>query len=132
MGYGQCNGDHTVFYRHSDRKITILAVYVDDIIIIGDDQEEIKRLKEFLGTEVARTKKGISLCQRKYTLDLLSDMGMMRCRAVPIQIEQNHQATAQSIELVNKEDYQKLVGRILYLCHTRHYICCQRGEKIHA
>jgi hypothetical protein len=48
MGYGQCNGNHMVFYRHSDRKITILAVYVDDIIISGDDREEIKRLKECL------------------------------------------------------------------------------------
>ena len=27
--------------------------------------------------------------------------------------------TAQSGDLVNKEDYQKLVGRLLYLCHTR-------------
>jgi hypothetical protein len=33
MGYGHCNGDHTVCYKHFDRKITILAVYVDDIII---------------------------------------------------------------------------------------------------
>ena len=135
MGYGQCNGDHTVFYRHTNKKITIVAVYVDDIIITGDDEEEIKRvkgclskefevkdlgnLKYFLGIEVARTEKGISLCQRKYTLDLLSDMGMMGCRAAPTPIEQNHQVTAQSGELVNKEDYQKLVGRLLYLCHTR-------------
>nr|AAA03511.1 reverse transcriptase [Hordeum vulgare=barley, cv. Tyne, Peptide Transposon Partial, 76 aa] [Hordeum vulgare] len=26
MGYGQWNDDHTMFYKHSDRKITILAV----------------------------------------------------------------------------------------------------------
>ena len=124
-----------MFYRHTNKKITIVAVYVDDIIITGDDEEEIKRvkgclskefevkdlgnLKYFLGIEVARTEKGISLCQRKYTLDLLSDMGMMGCRAAPTPIEQNHQVTAQSGELVNKEDYQKLVGRLLYLCHTR-------------
>ena len=48
---GQCNGDHTVFYRHAEQMITILAVYVDDIIITGDDQEEIKRLKECLSKE---------------------------------------------------------------------------------
>jgi hypothetical protein len=46
-------------------------------------------------------------------------MGMMGCHAAPTPIEQNHQVTAQSGELVNKEDYQKLVGRLLYLCHTR-------------
>lgn len=31
MGYKQCNGDHTVFYRHFKSYITILAVYVDAI-----------------------------------------------------------------------------------------------------
>ena len=93
MGYRQCNGDHTVFYRHFKGKITILAVYVDDIIITGDDEGEIARLKKclskafevkdlgrlkyFLGIEVARSAKGIALSQRKYTLDLLSDVGML-------------------------------------------------------
>jgi hypothetical protein len=107
MRYGQCNGDHTLFYKHSEQKITILAVYVDDIIITGDDEGEITRLqkclsqafevkdlgklKYFLGIEVARSSKGIALSQRKYTLDLLND----------------------------KEKYQRLVGRLIYLCHTR-------------
>ena len=31
MGYSQCSGDHTVFYKHKGPYITILAVYVDDI-----------------------------------------------------------------------------------------------------
>ena len=91
MGYKQCNGDHTVFYKHSRRKITVLAVYVDDIIITGDDEMEIKclkgnlsrefevkdlgQLKYFLGIEIARNPKGIVLSQRKYVLDLLSETG---------------------------------------------------------
>jgi hypothetical protein len=48
-GYKQCNEDHTVFYRHSKTRITILVVYVDDIVITGDDAEEILRLKKKLG-----------------------------------------------------------------------------------
>ena len=92
MGYRQCNNDHTVFYQHQNRKIVILAVCVDDIIITGDDGMEIARLKEclgrafevkdlvqmkyFLGIGIARSTKGIALSQRKYTLDLLSDTGM--------------------------------------------------------
>jgi hypothetical protein len=34
-------------------------------------------------------------------------------------MDQNKKVTAQSGELVDKERYQRLVGRLLYLCHTR-------------
>ncbi|KAM3407194.1 hypothetical protein ACQJBY_000937 [Aegilops geniculata] len=135
MGYKQCNGDHTVFYRHSKCQITILAVYVDDIIITGDDDVEISRLKKslskefevkdlgqlkyFLGIEIARSPKGIVLSQRKYALDLLSDTGMLGCRPASTPIDQNHKLCAESGEPVDKEKYQRLVGRLIYLCHTR-------------
>ena len=135
MGYKQCNGDHTLFYRHSDCRITILAIYVDDIIITGDDDVEILRLKKnlskefevkdlgqlryFLGIKIARSPKGIVLSQRKYVLDLLSDTGMLGCRAASTPIDQNHKLCAQAGESVDKENYQRLVGRLLYLCHAR-------------
>nr|CAE03643.1 OSJNBa0060N03.8 [Oryza sativa Japonica Group] len=135
MGYSQCNGDHTVFYKHRGTHITILAVYVDDIVITGDDVEEIRCLKErlgkafevkdlgplryFLGIEIARSSKGIVLSQRKYVLDLLTDTGMLGCRASTTPIDRNHQLCAQSGDPVDKEAYQRLVGRLIYLCHTR-------------
>ena len=119
MGYKQCNGDHTLFYRHSGNRITILAVYVDDIVITGDDTLEITRLKEnlskefevkdlgqlryFLGIEIARSPRGIVLSQRKYVLDLLNDTGMLGCRPASTPIEQNHKLCAQSGEPVDKE-----------------------------
>ena len=41
QGYSQGQGDHTIFFKHSqDGKISILIVYVDDIILIGDDVRE--------------------------------------------------------------------------------------------
>jgi len=82
-----------VFYRHQGSHIAILAVYVDDIVINGDDVEEIKKLKErlgrafevkdlgplryFLGIEIARSSKGIIISQRKYVLDMLAETGCM-------------------------------------------------------
>ncbi|XP_073109504.1 uncharacterized protein [Elaeis guineensis] len=45
MGYKQSNADHTLFFRHNKGKIDILIVYVDDIVVTGDDSEEIAHLK---------------------------------------------------------------------------------------
>jgi hypothetical protein len=89
-----------MFYRHKGSCITILAVYVDDIVITGDDVEEIKSLKKklgrafevkdlgplryFLGIEIARSSKGIVLSQMKYVLDLLAETRMLGCRYIYI------------------------------------------------
>lgn len=71
----------------------MILVYVDDLLLIGNDLPEIQNvknlldakfsikdigpLKYFLGFEVARSSKGISLYQRKYTLDLLQYTGLL-------------------------------------------------------
>jgi hypothetical protein len=123
------------FYRHQGSHIAILAVYVDDIVITGDDVEEIKKLKErlgrafevkdlgplryFLGIEIARSSKGIILSQRKYVLDLLAKIGMLGCRPCGSPIDRNHQTCAESGDPVDRERYQRLVGRLIYLCYTR-------------
>ena len=45
-GFQQSNSNHTIFLKHRSGKITALIVYVDDMIITGDDKEEISRLQE--------------------------------------------------------------------------------------
>jgi Reverse transcriptase (RNA-dependent DNA polymerase) len=40
-GYHQSNSDHTLFYKSDQGKTTILIIYVDDMIITGDNLEEI-------------------------------------------------------------------------------------------
>ena len=74
------------------------------MIITGDDKEEISKLQEqlsnefemknlgglkyFLGIEVTRSKQGICLSQRKYTLDLLAEAGLLDCKPVDIPMVQ--------------------------------------------
>jgi hypothetical protein len=135
LGYQQSNADHTLFFKRHNDKVTILVVYVDDIVITGNDDKEIRCLKRtlansfevkdlgylhyFLGIEVAYGVQGIYLSQRKYVIDLLIETGMLNCKPATTPIEQNHRILADSGDPVDKHQYQRLVGRLIYLSHTR-------------
>ncbi|XP_070677787.1 uncharacterized mitochondrial protein AtMg00810-like [Malus domestica] len=82
--------------------------------------KELGELKYFLGIEVARSKHGIFLPQRKYVLDLSAETGMLDCKHVDTPIEQNHRLGLFPDQIPTlKELYQRLVGRLIYLSHTR-------------
>jgi hypothetical protein len=44
------------------------------------DIKDLGHLKYFLGIEVAHSKMGLFISQRKYTLDLLKETGMIGCK----------------------------------------------------
>lgn len=47
-GFIQSKNDYSLFLKRSDQEFTVVAVYVDDIIITGDDDEVIQDLKSHL------------------------------------------------------------------------------------
>ena len=40
FGYQQSHSDHTFFIKHKEGKLTMLIIYVDDMIVIGNDVDE--------------------------------------------------------------------------------------------
>lgn len=81
-----------------------IMVYVDDIVLARNNLADITKtkhlsshfklkdmgkLKYFLGTEVARSKHGIVLCQRKYALEILEDTGFLRAKPSRFLLEPN-------------------------------------------
>ena len=51
FGYHQSNSDHTLFLKKQHGKITALIVYVDDMVVIGNDPDERKALQSYLSSE---------------------------------------------------------------------------------
>ena len=70
--------------------------------------------------EFARSKEGIFVNQRKYVLDLLGETGLLGCKAAETPIKPNLKLqAAKSKNVKSIEQYQRLVGRLIYLSHTR-------------
>nr|GEX56528.1 hypothetical protein [Tanacetum cinerariifolium] len=92
-------------YKSIGCVLVALLVYVDDIIISGNDTSEIEniktflsskfqikdlgKLKYFLGIEVIKSGNDICLTQRKYCIRLLHEFGMLGCKLVSIPMEPN-------------------------------------------
>ena len=126
-----------MFIKHnSSRKLTTLIVYVDDIIVAGNDEGEIQRLKTYLSNEfeikdlrslkyflvieVACSKGGIFISQQRYILDLLREIGMLGCKPAETPIEQNNKLGGKiEDDMVDRGLYQRLVGKFIYLSHTQ-------------
>jgi hypothetical protein len=136
QGYKQSNSDHSLFTLTNKLGFTALLIYVDDIILAGnslteferikkimDDEFKIKdlgKLKYFLGIEVAHSTKGISICQRKYCLDLLQATGLTGSKPAPTPLDPSvklHQDNSAAYEDI--AGYRRLIGKLLYLTTTR-------------
>ena len=48
FSYRQSNSDHTLFLRNSGNQITCLVIYVNDMVITGNNTKEIDRLRSKL------------------------------------------------------------------------------------
>ena len=82
--------------------------------------KDLGTLKYFLGIKVSRSDKGIFLSQRKYALDLLQETGMSTCQPVDTLVEEGLKLCVGSDQVpVDKGRYQRLVGILMYLAHTR-------------
>ncbi|KAK8951098.1 hypothetical protein KSP39_PZI003625 [Platanthera zijinensis] len=139
VGFSRSTTDFSMFTRHQTTGTVLLLVYVDDIIITGDDSRGIQEVKQylgivfqtkdlgplryFLGLEVARRTDCLVLSQRKYCLDLFHDAGYYGCKPINTPMDVDHKLCAQASDsdllLENPEYYRRLVGKLIYLTVTR-------------
>jgi hypothetical protein len=135
-GFIQSKANYSLFTKTVDSSFIALLVYVDDIVLASNDSKIIDEfvvflntrfklkdlgpLKFFLGLEVARSSKGIALCQRKFTLDILNDAGHLAAKPAKFPMEHNVKFPANEGALLEDPTvYRRLIGRLLYLTTTR-------------
>jgi len=148
--------DPALFVHTSSRGRTLLLLYVDDMIITGDDSEyiafvkaclseqflmsDLGPLRYFLGIEVSSTPHGFYLSQEKYIQDLLDRASLTDHRTVETPMELNvHLCATDGEPLADPTRYRHIVGSryrhivesLVYLGVTRrHFICCTYPESV--
>ena len=135
-GFSGSSFDTTLFLRQSYHGITILLLYVDNMIITSDDMQGIQDLKHFLGhqfemkdlgplnyfldLEVSSSIYGYYLTRAKYTSDMISRASITDCKIVNTPIEYNCRLNSYDGEpLSDATLYRQLVVSLIYLTVTR-------------
>lgn len=136
FGFNQSSYDHCMFYIQTNSIFIALIVYVDDILITGNDQNKIEEVKNFLdheftiknlgeadlflGMEIQQSEIGFQVSQTKYILDILQEYNMMDSNPSATLMAVGCKLNSTDGEVLGKpEHYRRLVGRLLYLNMTR-------------
>ena len=126
LGYTASLYDFALFLRSTDKGTILLLLYVDDMIITGDDLNDIQELKDFLsqqfemkdlgylsyflGLEITHFTDGLYITQAKYAFDFLSRAGLTDSKTVDTPVELNaHLTPSRGKPLSNPSLYRRLV-----------------------
>ncbi|KAI0488794.1 hypothetical protein KFK09_028633 [Dendrobium nobile] len=136
FGFQSSSADPSLlFYKH-DSKILYILIYVDDILLMGNDEFFIQHLlrdlqqhfrlknlgniNHFLGITVQSTENGLTLNQAAYASTIISRAGMETCKLLTTPMALKPVSASNSEQPFHNSDlYKHLVGSLQYLTVTR-------------
>lgn len=134
LNFEAMENEPCIFIRYANLCKIYVALYVDDVLICGDNISEINTivdvmsntfkmsksgdLKEFLGISINLTQDFLTLDQESYILKLIAKFKMNECKPYDVPIQPK--TTAADFETGKCFDgqYRELVGSLLYLSHV--------------
>jgi hypothetical protein len=136
LGFFRCPSEPAIDTRRRNGSRLIIGVYVDDLVVTGDLQKDIKLVKSemgkafnmsdlgllhyYLGLEVKQSSDGIFLSQGAYAKKILDHSGMAGCNSCQFPIEPCLKLSKESSEqAVDNTMYWSIVGNLRYLVNTR-------------
>jgi hypothetical protein len=136
VGFSASAHDPALFVHVSSHGMTLLLLYVDDMIITSDDPEYIAFIKAhlsdqflmsnhgplryFLRIEISSTPEGFFLSQEKYIQDLLDRASFTDHQTTKTLMELNiHHTPTDGEPLEDSTHCRHIVGSLVYLGVTR-------------
>jgi hypothetical protein len=128
--------DPSLFIFHHNGIVLYLLLYVDDIILTGNDStaigtlitqlasnfelKDLGPLRYFLGLQIEYTTARLFVHQRKYITDLLFKFHMLDCKAASTPFVSLHKTSGSTAtSLSNPTHFWSMVGALQYATFTR-------------
>ncbi|KAE8671027.1 hypothetical protein F3Y22_tig00112000pilonHSYRG00251 [Hibiscus syriacus] len=135
-GFKKCPYEHALYAKKNGGNVLFVALYVDDLIFMGNNDEMIEEfkgtmtrefemtdlglMKFFLGLEVRQVETGIFVSQETYAKEILKKYNMENCNPVSTPMEPGAKLSKfDGGERVDASRYRSLVGSLRYLTCTR-------------
>ena len=135
-GFRQCPFEHAIYVKSRKGELLVVALYVDDLIFMGNSQRLLEEFKEvmmkefemtdlgkmryFLGLEIRQDSSGTFVSQGAYARNILKRFGMDNCNPVATPMELGVKLSKfEGGEAVEANSYRSMVGSLRYLTCTR-------------
>jgi hypothetical protein len=135
-GWQRSSIDPNLYVYRRGKSVVILLLYVDDLLITGNDPnliDEVKRnlmlkyrmkdlgiIKRYLSVDFVISNKGLLIHQSTYAQKILQDAGMQYCKPVSVPLPLGFTISENTeTPLFDRFTYCHIVGQLLYLTHTR-------------
>ncbi|KAM2637579.1 hypothetical protein EV1_022054 [Malus domestica] len=136
LGFTASQADSSLFTYFDGSTIIYLLIYVDDILITGNNNAHLSQfitqlgthfamkdlgpLHYFLGMEVSRTPSAFYLTQSKYILELLQKTNMADAKPISTPVPSGKRLSLYDGEpLSDGSSFRSVVGALQYLLFTR-------------
>lgn len=136
LGLHKCSADGNLYYRIEGENITLLLLYVDDLLITCNNEDTIDNIKHkltkryemsdlgslgtYLQVEFLSTKQGILMNQSSFVEKMLHQFGMANSSPTTTPIHESCKLTSDmQEETTDATLYRQMIGKLLYLTNRR-------------
>lgn len=136
IGFHQCDYDKCVYYLIIGDVVLIVAIYVDDLLLFSNSDQNLKFIKDSLhqrfkmkelgpvehclGMRINQYSNGVSIDQEHYIEQILERFGLSDCNSLSTPMKPNEnltvvEMTQEEIDQMRNVPYQEAIGCLMYL-----------------
>jgi hypothetical protein len=136
IGFVKSLSESTLYVKHKGKNSLIISLYVDDLLVTGNDTRLVEEFKQemmqafemtdlglmtfFLGIEIKQNENDVFIYQKKYAKEILKKFQMEECKTVSTPMNQKEKLSKEDgFDKVDEGYYRSLIGCLMYLTATR-------------